>query len=288
MGTAYFYLRESHPDSAASGISHETQVQLCERYYALHLEPQGIARGEMVYDSAISAYKVPFLLRPGGTKLDILVREGDHVVVAYHDRLHRTIKDFAILHDLWAARGVTLHFANLMCDLSTPQGMLMAQMMFCVAQAESANKSVRNRAVAAYLRNVGRQAGKCIRYGYKPATGIAPTGLRTKRLGRPAQLAPYEEERRLMKLCHMLRGRGFTLGRISQMIEELTEELRKQRPHEPTYRKGLWARERCYSAAKAWVAILDREGDKALAFPKSPEEAAQRAAATNNGNGTAP
>ena len=121
----------------------------------------------------------------------------------------------------------------------------MAQMMFCVAQAESAGKAEKIRAVAAYLKSVNRRASRNIPYGYKLATGIPPTGLRTERLGRPSQLAPYEEERRLMRLCHLLRERGFTWGRVSQMIEELTEELRKQRPNEPTYRKGLWARERC-------------------------------------------
>jgi len=132
--------------------------------------------------------------------------------------------------------------------------------------------------VAAYLKSVNRQASKNIPYGYKVATGIAPTAVRTKRLGRPSQLAPYEEERRLMRLCHLLRGRGLTWGRISELIEELTEELRKQRPHEPTYRKGLWARERCYAASKSWLAILDREGDKALAFPElSPAPAAPAA-----------
>ena len=211
----YFYVRESHADSWAAGNSHKSQEDECQRYYEYRIAPLGIPKAERVfYDPKTSARHVPFLERTAGEDLDRVLKRGDHVVFAYLDRGYRAVLDFSQLMEDWKDRGITVHFANLGVDLSTPAGMLVANIMASVAQGESDLKSERNKAIAAHLRRLGR-----------PTNPKRPAGLRV--IGKPGDryFAPFPEERKLLDTAIMLHKR-FIWKEIAPVIEQMAQSVR--------------------------------------------------------------
>ena len=95
--TRYCYIRESHRYSAETGISKDAQEGICQDYYHVKLQRQGVAWGGYYYDQATSGRHIPFLLREQGWELRKKLNPGDHLVVAYHDRSTRSVLDFHIL-----------------------------------------------------------------------------------------------------------------------------------------------------------------------------------------------
>lgn len=266
--TAYPYLRESHVYSAMSGISWQTQLDICRRYWEANLKGKGVVLGEPTHDEAISARKVPFLCRKEGFALDQKLQRGDHVIVAYHDRQHRTISDFCNLIDRWKPRGITMHFANLGVDLSTPHGMAVANMMFVMAQWQSDSMSERNKAVAAYLKSTGRSAGGRMPMGYVKR---GPKGDR--------QCVPYPEERRLMRAVVVAKDSGMTWNEIAETMEAVCETLRQKWPRCPAYKAGVWSSyEHCRKAYRYYMRILEREngdvtsGLKVVTVEEDPQD----------------
>ncbi len=90
-----------------------------------------------VYERPTGDRRTPILDRKGGQRLHGMLKSGDHVIFAHLDRGFRATLDFAALIDVWKSKEVTVHFADLSVDLSTPQGMLVANIMAAVAQGQS-------------------------------------------------------------------------------------------------------------------------------------------------------
>jgi DNA invertase Pin-like site-specific DNA recombinase len=144
VGVAYWYCRESHADSYANQNSKQTQEGICQSYYDFRLKPLGVRVGKIYYDPKTSARHVPFLQRTAGKELDRILQATDHVIFAHLDRGYRAVLDFSQVMQNWKSRGVTVHFASLGVDMSTPAGMLVANIMASVAQGESDLESERN------------------------------------------------------------------------------------------------------------------------------------------------
>jgi DNA invertase Pin-like site-specific DNA recombinase len=249
MAISYPYMRESHTSSKIRGISKDTQMDIAKRYWEMHLKPRGIPLAGPVYDPATSARHVPFLCRKKGKLLDEMLQAGDHVIFAYHDRGYRTVLDFGRLYERWQGRGITMHFANLNVDLSTAEGMLMANIMFSTAQADSDLKSQRNKDVAAWLRKNNR-----------PTNGARRLGFILHCEGGQRQWAPYPEERALMRIIVRLRDEeGCSWNAIVSRLELLLGALREKDPKCEAYQAN-WDRERIRRAHAAYCEILRTEG----------------------------
>jgi DNA invertase Pin-like site-specific DNA recombinase len=254
MSVAYNYLRVSHPNSAASGLSHDAQQAECRRYFAYRLEPLGVEFGPFFYDAAQSGYKIPFLLRGEGWKLYQCLKPGDHVIVAFHDRFTRDLLDFEFMHRQLEKRNIGLHFANFMggVDLSTPEGLMVARIMFSVAQQFSAAHGRRVKAA---------MQAKIARTGYTASeskTGYIKVGTR-----KAAWLEPWPEERELLRLMLALHNRAWCWQDIANKVEEWIAELRVTRPECICYRPGIWTRYkggRCRRAVRQYKQLIEREG----------------------------
>ena len=255
MPTCYFYFRQSHPDSFKAGNSRQTQEEICQRYYEFRVQPLGIPRGPVFYDPKTSARHVRFLDRKAGSELNRLLQRGDHIVFAYLDRRYRAVLDFAQLMEDWKLRGITVHFANLSVDLSTPTGMLVANIMASVAQGESDLKSERNLEICAFRRRANRPTNGERKFGYRRA---GPKGDR--------QFVPFTAERDVMARIIQLHDGGFTWKEVSIIVEGMSEKITFKATrlfssftlydHFP---EGYWAWWRCRKAYYDYRKIVERE-----------------------------
>jgi len=156
----------------------------------------------------------------------------------------------------WKLRGITVHFANLSVDLSTPTGMLVANIMASVAQGESDLKSERNLEIAAFRRRANRPTNGERKFGYRRA---GPKGDR--------QFTPFREEREVMARIIQLHDGGFTWREVSIIVDGWSEKITFKAvrlfsaytlvDHFP---KGYWAWWRCRLAYHVYKKILEREG----------------------------
>lgn len=121
-------------------------------FYERVIAPLGVVRGEVFEERAVSAFKVPFMERPEGKRLNLALKPGDHVVFLRLDRAFRRLRDMANTCPIWLDRGVNVHFISPNINLSTAQGKLVAHVIAAVVEWESAMKSERLREAAAYRR----------------------------------------------------------------------------------------------------------------------------------------
>jgi DNA invertase Pin-like site-specific DNA recombinase len=252
----YFYVRESHADSWEKGNSHKSQEDECQRYYEYRIAPLGIPKGERVfYDPKTSARHIPFLQRPAGKDLDRILQAGDHVVFSHLDRGYRAVMDFSVLMERWKERGVIVHFASLGVDLSTPAGMLVANIMASVAQGESDLKSERNREIAAFRRKMGRPTSPRRRVGCKV---VGKKGDR--------YYAPFKEEREILEEIIKLHEQGWTWKQVGILIEARARSVRfpaTRVTHRATlmdhYPVGFWAGEACRKKVRQYLRTVAHE-----------------------------
>lgn len=160
-------------------------------------------------DEAVSASKYRLLQRPGGRKLNRLLRPGDHVVFVEMDRGFRDPEDFLAMKRIWDCRNITIHFADLKVDLGSADGMFVASLIAVVAGWYARKASERNTASAARMKSQGRPAG-----------GPAPYGFKWSGRKRHRYLIPAPEQRRIGREIVRLRDqRQWTWQQISKYIE---------------------------------------------------------------------
>jgi DNA invertase Pin-like site-specific DNA recombinase len=99
--------------------------------------------------------------------MNIALRNGDHVIFAYHDRAFRNTEDCLATLRVWKERGITVHFANLHVDMNDPKGAFMITVMAGCAQMDSAMKSERIKEVFSGFEAMGRLGNGHAPMGFK-------------------------------------------------------------------------------------------------------------------------
>ena len=105
-------------------------------------------------DKAVSGWNKPFLSRPAGNAINIIVQPGDHIVCYSIDRLARNVRDFANTTHHFMQKGVHLHYISEGINTSTANGKLQAHIRAAVAQWHSDITSERVRE-ANIIKNLG-------------------------------------------------------------------------------------------------------------------------------------
>lgn len=219
------YIRCSHEDSAKSGLGLGDQVTRADHYCALlTAERDGLTvYPEVITDPAVSGWKKRLIARPGGGRLNTMLRRGDHVVFAKLDRAFRSSKDFLITMDDWHGRGIYMHFADLKLDGSTALGKLMLTVMAAMAEWEAHNGSERQKSIKAFLASQSRPCGK-----------YTPMGYRRERRNEKVFLVPDPKVQRWMREAYRLRWEKHirSTAAIATEIERqlASEEGRKPMP----------------------------------------------------------
>ena len=105
MARTYGYIRASTDKQIASP---QTQRQIIEDY-ASRL---GRSVDRFFIDPAVSGKKSLFE-RDAGKELSLILKTGDHVIVARLDRLSRSFVGFARILEFWLKHKITMH----LCDM---------------------------------------------------------------------------------------------------------------------------------------------------------------------------
>ena len=250
-GPAIFgYIRCSHQDSKDSGLGEEGQRRIIERWATLVKEERGI-NGDIRWfhePDAVSAFKVPLILRDQGSELNGALRDGDHVIFAYLDRVFRNTEDCLGTIRTWRARGITVHFANLHVDANSAMGEFLITGLAAGARMESALKSERNKEICNTFEAMGR-----LRNGHAPM-GFKLVGRKVKGKWIHATIAPDPEQRRIMGEIVRVRDKyKWTFDKISDYVDEwlAAAEGRKRTPRW----EREWSMQRCRRAYYVEVAL---------------------------------
>lgn len=229
VGTVYGYVRISHWDGVKSGLGIEAQRRSEAAYRSfLKSKPQfsGLIDGEVFNDEAVSAWKEAMRDREQGSRLDQILKAGDHVIFGRLDRAFRSMKDFALTHENWRQRGITMHFADQQLDMGSATGIAMGGLLSVFAQWESMAKSERTKAALYSLRHRGLRMS----FNSPKYTKWIPTS-------RGKVVVPNREQMVVAKYAWHMRTRGLTYGEISDRIEAM---LSKREGREPIPRNGYW------------------------------------------------
>ena len=168
MATFWAYGRHSTDKQA---ITQEVQKQQLEHYWRLHLEPNGVAWGGFLYDSAQSASK-PLTERPKGRDLWVLAQPGDHVGWSKLDRAFRSVRDGSTTMNLLQAKGVIVHSIDLHLDTSTPMGACVFHVLLAFAELERCQASTRTAEAIAVRRTSGLVYAASPPIGWKYVKGV--------------------------------------------------------------------------------------------------------------------
>lgn len=159
-GKVYNYTRVSHRSSVESGLSLQSQNISCLNYSADLIEAEPTLEvGGTFTDSAVSALKMPLMMRPAGKQLCEMLKSGDHVVVQKPDRVFCTTLDFSNTIQRWAEMGVTCHFADLNMNTGDAFGRCIISVLVAFAEFERHLASMRNKEMKAILASKGKFIG---------------------------------------------------------------------------------------------------------------------------------
>lgn len=165
---AYGYRRCSHEDSKATrgGLDVQTNRINAEFQCVLQDHPE-LEWHSWFDDEAVSATENHFLTRRGANKLYKTAKCGDHIFFSELNRAFRSTRDALNTIDLFAQRGVILHFSKPRVDMSTPEGRFMVTVMAAIDEMEADRIGERTRACFAAKRAQGYWIGGRIPPGYK-------------------------------------------------------------------------------------------------------------------------
>lgn len=261
---SYGCCRVSSDRQERSGLGLESQDAIIREYIERYVTPRGVTFAEMSIDT-ISAYKKPFMLRPESGRICRMLREGDHLVVAKHDRMFRSMLDFGVCYnELVEKRGVILHVINLNFDTSKKESLIFGKLLLgiftAVAEYESAINAQRQRDANAIRRRQGRHIAGRAPLGFKV---VGPTGKRT--------LIPDEEARVTLRWIVDQRNAGHSFLAIYHELKRRNEMRRvADKNQRKGYRLEPWRQDLVEPAY--WSMVRIDEMDALIAAEKALQE----------------
>lgn len=157
----YGYIRVSSAQQAESGLSLEAQEAKIRAQAAV----SDIFIDDIVSDAGKTAKNVQ---RPGLERVMSEIKAGrvDVVIVQKLDRLTRSIRDFNMLLELFAAHNTRLISVNESLDTTSAVGRLVLNIMMSVSQWEREAISERTRDALSAKRQRGEKTGGTVPFGF--------------------------------------------------------------------------------------------------------------------------
>ena len=206
-GPAYGYIRVSTEDQAESGLGLEAQAEAITRYCLLKK-----LRLLRVFADEAKSGKTTIASRPLGAELNAQLTEGDHVVLAKHDRGFRNTLDMLQTTQGWTDRGIVTHIVNWAIDTTQPFWKLFAPLAAAIAEWEIGMGGERVREAIRAKRRRGERWARQAPWGFKWIPN--PKGGKSKR-GNPAMvLVPDEAQLAQMRLIAKRRQEGLSYHAI--------------------------------------------------------------------------
>jgi DNA invertase Pin-like site-specific DNA recombinase len=181
---AYGYIRVSTEVRAQSGLGMAAQDEAITKY----CKWRGLELLRTFTDEAVSG-KTRLMSRPGGNELDRVLKRGDHVILAKHDRGFRNTIDMLQTTEAWTARGIVTHTVNWSMDTTQPFWKLFAPIAAAIAEWEGRMIRERVTEALAVRKRQGQRWGRHAPLGFKWIPD--PKGGRSKK-GHPRKIAAVD------------------------------------------------------------------------------------------------
>jgi DNA invertase Pin-like site-specific DNA recombinase len=208
IARTYGYIRASTDKQIASP---DTQKQIIEDY-ARRL---GRTVDRFLIDPAVSGKKSLFE-RDAGKELSLILKKGDHVIVARLDRLSRSFVGFARILEFWLKHKITMHLCDMpggVFDPDNPMSEMLIGMLIVFANYERRLISVRTREGLQARKSRGEKYGRWAEYGWRWEKQYDP------RLRKDVNVKVADQgERAMMAKCVELRAAGLSLDKIRQYL----------------------------------------------------------------------
>jgi DNA invertase Pin-like site-specific DNA recombinase len=221
------YVRWSHAEQS-DRLSRQAQEHQYREYHARHFPTVPLVE-PFFCDEATSAYKRPFLSRPGARALMDALRPGDGIITRL-DRAFRNWRQSAQLIDKWKSMDVIPYFVDI--PLPPADGTRLSQLMhelvlwlmsWC-AEIESARTSERIKAAQEALRAKMRANG--LPENLAP-TNHPPLGKKWEGPSGRKYLVDDPEKRAIMR--YVLQARQQRKLSFRQIAIDLDEHIRRER-----------------------------------------------------------
>jgi len=172
---------------------------------------RGYEGGRLFVEEDASALYIPLHKRKEGKQMWDLLAPGDTVIMTKVDRGFRSWADAAVTHAKWQQIGITLRFADLDIDLSTPQGELFFSQMVAFAQYESRMHGQRKREVYAHKRRMNQPYSFTRPYGWR---------VTKDKRGKLAGWEPLPSEQKLGRKILDMRRAGMSWFAIASSVAD--------------------------------------------------------------------
>jgi DNA invertase Pin-like site-specific DNA recombinase len=240
------YVRCSHEDSKASGRGEDAQCGSIKREaeYVRGTHPELSDIEWAQEQDPVSAYKVPLRQRPAGREMNRQLRQGDHVVFAYLDRVFRDTEDCLTTLKDWKKRGVTPHFADVRIDMNSAMGEMLITILAACARMESAMKSERIKGTFVEMAKEGRKSNGHAPMGYKL---VGQKGTRRK------MIMDWDARRIMGEIVRVRDTYHWPWRKISDYVEQWLAEKFNRKPT-PPWERRKWHFQHC---ARAYTAEIE-------------------------------
>lgn len=211
MPTAYGYVRVSTDGQEESGVGEDHQTKSVLSAYERKLRAAGYEMGEVVRDLGVSC-TVPFAHRPGGAKVNVLLRRGDALIVPAIDRAFGDLFDAVGQVQAWVATGVRVVSPDCMneeIDTESMVGKLFLFMLAWVAEWRIKTITATNQRRVRSMKEQGR-----------PPVAPAPYGLKIMKVFGRSHFQPDDDERKLMGFVVRQRDAGHSFRDIWQHLRK--------------------------------------------------------------------
>ena len=208
--TVYFYGRNSDSESFEKGSSLETQLSKCKSYANIKDLKIDVEITEQVSGTT------NFERREKGSELLSLLKKGDHIICSHLDRFSRNTLNLLTLVEKFKKQKVSLHFVDIGSEVTgtDAMGSVFFKLLSVFAEFYAKQVSEKSKATKQRMIKENKYTG-----GFRPKFGydVDDNGY----------LVPCEKELSIIRLMKILRKKGKSYKKISEVV---TKSTRKKFP----------------------------------------------------------
>jgi putative DNA-invertase from lambdoid prophage Rac len=205
--TVYFYGRNSDIESFDRQSSIQTQLSKCKSYANIKDLKIDVEVIEQVSGT------VPFEKRSKGFEIYNSLKRGDHIVCSHLDRFSRNTLNLLTLVEKFKKQKVSLHFVDVGGEVtgSDAMGSVFLKLLSVFAEFYAKQVSEKSKATKQRMIKENKYTG-----GFRPKFGydVDDNGY----------LVPCEKEQVIIRLMKLLRKKGNSYKKISEVVTKSTKK----------------------------------------------------------------
>ena len=205
--TVYFYGRNSDSESFERQSSIQTQLSKCQSYANIKDLKIDVEITEQVSGT------VPFERRLKGNELISSLKRGDHIICSHLDRFSRNTLNLLQLVEKFKRQKVNLHFVDVGGEVTgtDAMGSVFLKLLSVFAEFYAKQVSEKSKATKQRMIKENKYTG-----GFRPKFGYD--------VDNNGYLVPCEKEQSIIRLMKILRNKGNSYKKISEIVTRSTKK----------------------------------------------------------------